>query len=150
MNPFTSVHFKNLRLEVAQVYKTKYYSNEGAVTILARSSNARGAYDAHKKALSPEFTEEAQAIIDDAWKIYKESDITQSANFHLLSDDETNDLAIERQRKLDEAHSIARSLTPYYPEDPKQIITTNAKGIIVAYGDDMKKLRKAGKVPAWM
>ena len=132
------------------MYKTKFYSNDGTMTVLARSQNARTAYEAHKKALSLDYTEEAQAVIDVAWIIFNESSLSLRTDLHLLSDEETNNLAIERQRKFDEVHENARSLTPFYPEDPTQIITTNSKGIIVGYGNDMQKLRKTGKIPSWM
>lgn len=34
--------------------------------------------------------------------------------------------------------------------DYEQVITINAKGIIVGYGNDMNKLYKAGNIPWWM
>ena len=35
-------------------------------------------------------------------------------------------------------------------EEPEQVLTINPKKIIYAYGNNLKRLRKAAKLPPWM
>lgn len=132
------------------MYKTKFYANSGGMTIIAKSPNARAAYEAHKYALSPDFSEEASLVLKKASEVYEATAVSKRSDLHLLTSEESNNLAIERERRYEAAYIKARSLTPFYPEYPEQIITTNAKGLIVAYGNNMEKIRKAAKVPNWM